>query len=46
MATATMPAVSARERGAIFAALGARRLRAETAGIVAVAIAAARCGDI
>jgi 16S rRNA (uracil1498-N3)-methyltransferase len=36
----------ARERGAVFAGLGARRLRAETAGIVAVAIAAARCGDI
>src|SRR3954454_2119267 len=36
----------AREHGCVFARLGIRRLRAETAAIVATALVAARCGDI
>jgi 16S rRNA (uracil1498-N3)-methyltransferase len=36
----------ARERGAIFQRLGPRRLRAETAAVAAVAIIAARFGDL
>jgi 16S rRNA (uracil1498-N3)-methyltransferase len=36
----------ARERGCAFERLGTRRLRAETAAIVATALAAARAGDI
>jgi 16S rRNA (uracil1498-N3)-methyltransferase len=36
----------ARENGCVFASLGVRRLRAETAAIVATALVAARCGDI
>jgi 16S rRNA (uracil1498-N3)-methyltransferase len=36
----------ARENGCVFARLGVRRLRAETAAIVATALVAARCGDI
>lgn len=36
----------ARDCGALFHRLGPRRLRAETAALVAVAIVAARCGDI
>lgn len=36
----------ARENGCVFALLGVRRLRAETAAIVATALVAARCGDI
>jgi 16S rRNA (uracil1498-N3)-methyltransferase len=36
----------ARELGCAFERLGVRRLRAETAAIVATALVAARCGDI
>lgn len=36
----------AREHGCAFERLGVRRLRAETAAIVATALVAARCGDI
>jgi len=36
----------AREHGCAFERLGIRRLRAETAAIVATALVAARCGDI
>jgi len=36
----------AREQGCAFQRLGVRRLRAETAAIVATALVAARCGDI
>src|SRR3954471_8469059 len=36
----------ARENGCVFARLGVRRLRAETAAIVATAFVSARCGDI
>jgi 16S rRNA (uracil1498-N3)-methyltransferase len=36
----------AREHGCVFARLGVRRLRAETAAIVASALVSARCGDI
>ncbi len=36
----------ARENGCVFARLGVRRLRAETAAIVATALVAARSGDI
>ncbi len=36
----------AREHGCAFAKLGVRRLRAETAAIVAIALVSARCGDI
>jgi 16S rRNA (uracil1498-N3)-methyltransferase len=36
----------AREHGCAFQRLGVRRLRAETAAIVATALVAARCGDI
>ena len=36
----------AREHGCAFARLGPRRLRAETAAIVATALAAARAGDL
>jgi len=37
---------AAREHGCAFARLGPRRLRAETAGIVAMALTAARAGDL
>lgn len=37
---------AAREAGCCFERLGRRRLRAETAGIVATALVAARCGDL
>jgi 16S rRNA (uracil1498-N3)-methyltransferase len=36
----------AREHACVFARLGVRRLRAETAAIVGTALVAARCGDI
>jgi 16S rRNA (uracil1498-N3)-methyltransferase len=36
----------ARDQGCAFERLGVRRLRAETAAIVATALVAARCGDI
>jgi len=36
----------ARERGCVFERLGIRRLRAETAAIVSIALVAARAGDI
>jgi 16S rRNA (uracil1498-N3)-methyltransferase len=36
----------ARERGCAFERLGIRRLRAETAAIVAIALVTARAGDI
>jgi len=36
----------AREHGCAFARLGPRRLRAETAAIVATALVAARVGDL